>query len=142
MEERSARPPKTLTTAEANTLLPRIRPLVAQLRGLQRSIVETNQRLDQLASKLSGGNGYPVQSLQKQLQDLTRHQLQLIEAFQSALKQLEDLGGILKDLEAGLIDFYSLRDGQLVLLCWKLEEERIRFWHTLEGGYAGRQLLE
>jgi len=40
-----------------------------------------------------------------------------------------------------LIDFYGLRGGEPVFLCWKLGEERIRFWHTLEDGYAGRQPL-
>jgi len=135
-------PPKTLTVSEANALLPTVRPLLQQLQGLQRSIVQTNQRLDELVAKLATGNGYPIQSIKQQVQELTKHQLQLIEAFQSALQQLEMLGCMLKDLDIGLIDFYSLRDGRLIFLCWKLEEERVRFWHTLEDGYAGRQLLE
>ena len=135
-------PPKTLTVSEANALLPTVRPLLQQLQGLQRSIVQTNQRLDELVAKLATGNGYPIQSIKQQVQELTKHQLQLIEAFQSALQQLEMLGCMLKDLDIGLIDFYSLRDGRLIFLCWKLEEERVRFWHTLEDGYAGRQLLD
>jgi hypothetical protein len=73
---------------------------------------------------------------------LTRHQLQLLEAFESALKQLEDLGVVLKDLTTGLVDFHSLRGEELILLCWKLGEPRVQFWHTLDAGYAGRQPLE
>lgn len=135
-------PPKTLTVSEANALLPTVRPLLQQLQGLQRSIVQTNQRLDELVAKLATGNGYPIQAIKQHVQELTKHQLQLLEAFQSALQQLEVLGCMLKDLDIGLVDFYSLRDGQLIFLCWKLEEERVRFWHTLEDGYAGRQLLD
>ena len=58
------------------------------------------------------------------------------------LKQLEAAGCLLKDLNSGLIDFYSVRDHQPIFLCWKLGEDRIRFWHTLEDGYSGRQPLE
>jgi hypothetical protein len=141
MEESQGQPPKTFTLSEANALLPQVRLLVEQLQGLQRSIVQTNQQLDEVVGKLSAGNGYPIRSLKGQILDSTKHQLQLIEAFQSALKQLEDLGCLVKDLNTGLIDFYTVRDGDLVFLCWKLGEERIRFWHTLEDGYAGRQPL-
>jgi len=135
-------PPKTLTVSEANALLPTVRPLLQQLQGLQRSIVQTNQRLDELVAKLATGNGYPIRAIKQQVQELTKHQLQLIEAFQSALQQLETCGCMLKDLDIGLVDFYSLRGGQLIFLCWKLEEERVRFWHTLDDGYAGRQPLD
>ena len=135
-------PPRTLTVDEANALLPRVRPLIEQLQALQHSMVETNRLLDDAVAKVSAGNGYPIQSLKERITELTKHQLQLVEAFQSALQQLEDLGGSLKDLSLGLVDFYSLHNGELILLCWKLGEERIRFWHTVEGGFAGRQPLE
>jgi hypothetical protein len=65
-----------------------------------------------------------------------------VEAFQSALAQLQEVGGALKDLDLGLVDFYGLRGGEVVFLCWKLGEERVRFWHTLDSGYAARQPLD
>lgn len=133
---------KTYTLAQANALLPTVLPLVEQLQALQRSIVQTNQQLDEFINKLSGGNGFPIQSLKDQIQGLTKHQLQLIEAFQSALNSLQELGCELKDLAMGLVDFYGLRQGQLVSLCWKIGEEQIRFWHALEDGYADRQPIE
>ena len=142
MEEPVEQPPKTFSVAEANALLPKIRPLVKQLQGLQRSIIDTTQQMDGVVAKLAEGNGYPIEALKQQVQELTKHQLQLIEAFQSALRQLEELGCMLKELSSGLVDFYAVRDGDLVFLCWKLEEDRIRFWHTLTDGYAGRQSLE
>ena len=142
MDEAPDQPPKTFTPAEANALLPRVTPLIEQLQGLQRSIVQTNRQIDEVVVKVSGGNGFPIQSLKEQLKDLTKHQLQLIEAFQSTLQQLESLGCMLKDLSIGLVDFYGTRDGEPVLLCWKLGEDRVRFWHTLESGYAGRQPLD
>ena len=127
---------------EANALLPSVRPLIEQLQGLQRSMTTVNRQLEELARKVSAGNGYPVQSLKQEIERRSKRTPQLVESFESALKQLEALGCQLKDLETGLSDFYGLRDGELIFLCWKLGEDRVRFWHTLEGGYAGRQPLE
>lgn len=134
-------PPKVFTVEEANRLLSQITPLVQQLQGLHVSIVKTNHQLDEAVQKLAQGNGYPIQEIRQQIQDLTKHQLNLIEAFQSALGQLESLGCVLKDLQMGLVDFYSLRNGEQVFLCWKRGEDQIRFWHGLEEGFAGRQPL-
>lgn len=134
--------PRTFTVSEANALLPQIIPLVEQLQGIQRSIAKTNQQLDEAIEKLSQGNGYPLKSLKEQIKELTTHQLQLVEAFQSVIAQVEEFGCQMKDLSVGLVDFYGLRNGEVVCLCWKLGEDRIRFWHTLEAGYAGRQPLE
>lgn len=142
MDKSPDQPIKTFTVDEANALLPAVRPLIEQLQGLQRSMVTVNRQLEELARKVSAGNGYPVQSLKQEIDLLSRHAPQLVESFESALKQLEALGCRLKDLETGLSDFYSVHEGEIVFLCWKVGEDRVRFWHTLEGGYAGRQPIE
>lgn len=142
MDTSSGRPPKIVTLEEAQALLSTVKPLVEQLQGLQRSIVQTNQQLNDLVGKLSVGNGYPIVTLKEQAKNVTAHQLDLLEAFQSALKRLEETGCLLKDVSAGLVDFYSMREGEPVFLCWKLGEERIRFWHTVDSGYDSRQPLE
>ena len=48
----------------------------------------------------------------------------------------------LKDPRTGLVDFRSVRDGRVVYLCWRLGEDRIRYWHDLDAGFAGRQPLD
>lgn len=56
--------------------------------------------------------------------------------------ELNDLGIQLKDYARGLIDFPSIREGRIVLLCWQLgENERIEWWHEQDGGFAGRKPL-
>jgi len=134
-------PQKIVTLDEASALLPHVIPLVKQLRSLQQSIVETNKQLEGVIEKLSAGNGYPIQALKEELESLTKHQLQLIEAFQSALMQLQDFGALLKDVEQGLVDFYWMRGEELAFLCWRLGEKRIGFWHGLDEGFTGRQPL-
>lgn len=140
-EEDIPQPDKVFTPEEIDGLLPQVVPVVEQLQGLQRSILQTNEEIDQVIAKLSAGNGYPIQSLKEQLEALTKHQLQLMEAFQSALEQLQSLGGILKDIGKGLVDFYGLREGELIWLCWHLGEKSVRFWHPLDEGFAGRKPL-
>ncbi len=139
--DRQPTPPKTVTVSEAQALLPQVTPLIKQLQGIHRSLTETTDQIKEITKKASGGNGYPIQALKDQLKELSTHQLQLVEAFQSALEQLEEFGCLMKDLSIGLVDFYSIRDDKLIFLCWKLGEPRIKYWHTLESGVAGRQPL-
>ena len=56
--------------------------------------------------------------------------------------ELHELGIELKDYTRGLIDFPSMRENRIVLLCWQLGEgDKIEFWHEIEGGFEGRQPL-
>ena len=57
------------------------------------------------------------------------------------IDEIVERGAEVKDLDEGLIDFPALRHGETVLLCWKLGEDEIRYWHALEDGFAGRQPL-
>jgi hypothetical protein len=59
----------------------------------------------------------------------------------TCIEELTVLGVQVKDLDSGLVDFPSLRDGEEVLLCWQLGEDEIRFWHRAEEGFAGRRPL-
>lgn len=66
------------------------------------------------------------------------------EAFvglQRALGELQAMDIVLRDLERGLVDFPSLRDGEEIYLCWEEGEDEISFWHDTDSGYAGRQPL-
>jgi hypothetical protein len=62
-------------------------------------------------------------------------------ALSACVEELAQLGVLIKDLDTGLVDFPSFRDGEEVLLCWQLGEDEIAWWHTLDGGFAGRQPL-
>ena len=58
------------------------------------------------------------------------------------MSNLEGMGVQLKDFERGLIDFPSLRDGRVVLLCWQLDEgDELEWWHDIDAGFAGRTPL-
>ncbi len=63
-------------------------------------------------------------------------------ALKEALERIERLGAMVKDLDIGLIDFLSMYKGQEICLCWKLGEDRIRFWHGLTEGFRGRKPID
>ena len=62
-------------------------------------------------------------------------------ALQSALRELQKMEIVLRDLDRGLVDFPSVREDREVYLCWEEGEDEIGFWHELDAGHAGRQSL-
>lgn len=62
-----------------------------------------------------------------------------LQSIKDCLAEIEATGTQVKDLDAGLLDFPCVVDGQTILLCWKLGEERITHWHGMEEGFAGRK---
>jgi len=67
--------------------------------------------------------------------------IEILDAFQQAMKEIEDLGVLVKDFDIGLCDFPHKREGRVVYLCWKLDEDKVSWWHDMDAGFAGRQPL-
>ncbi len=64
------------------------------------------------------------------------------EALSDGLDQIRLLGGDVKDLDIGLVDFLGRRGSEDILLCWRLGEKRIEYWHAIDGGFANRRPLD
>lgn len=111
---------------EAERMLPLVRSIV---RGMMEDHAERQALLDRLDP------GDEVGRVRPEIDALTDR---LVEGA----RELERLGAEFKGVELGLVDFPTLRDGQLAYLCWQYGEDRIRFWHSVETGYAGRRLLD
>jgi hypothetical protein len=86
-----------------------------------------------------GGNGGDLQpsDLREAAEAIQREAAALTEC----VEQINDAGAQIKSLEEGLLDFPSLREDEQVLLCWKLGEDEIGYWHGLDEGFAGRKPL-
>lgn len=59
--------------------------------------------------------------------------------FFAKIEEIEKTGCLLKDINEGLVDFYSLFEGREILLCWKYGEEKIEYWHEIDNGFMGRK---
>ena len=132
-------PPRMFTPDEANAELPRVRPLVERLVRLRAELLATRAGIAELAARVGGnGGGIPPE----RPRSLARRAAAAEEAIREALSELGAIGVLVKDLDAGIVDFPSLRDGVPVLLCWHLGEDEVGHWHGVEDGFAGRQPLE
>lgn len=123
--------PKLFTVEEANSLLPRLRELLADVSLHRDALRERAPHLEPIL-RAAGTNGggrigseYGVEAYKLYL----------------AIELIRELGVVLKDLDVGLLDFPHQREGRVVFLCWHPPEERIGYWHEIEAGYAGRQPL-
>ena len=126
------------TREEAEALLSEISVVLRKIQEGRQKLREYDEELEALHAQAMG-NGHHLYSRIKRLQeDLGMHVL----ALRSAVEALDRFGCELKDPDTGLIDFLSLRDGEEIYLCWLLGEDRIRYWHYLHTGFAGRQPLD
>jgi hypothetical protein len=66
----------------------------------------------------------------------------LDEALSDEVERIRALGGEIKDIEEGLVDFPGQRGGEEILLCWKLGEKSIGYWHAVDGGFASRRPID
>ncbi|MCL4541457.1 MAG: DUF2203 domain-containing protein [Chloroflexi bacterium] len=127
--------PHLYTEEEANALLPTLIPILEELRRLVRDAAHFQRQLAMITpAARSNGQAPEALALEVALMGVQ-------ERFGDLVSQLEDFGVELKDVETGLIDFRSIRDGREVYLCWRLGEDRIRYWHELSAGFRGRQPL-
>jgi hypothetical protein len=126
------------TPDEANAALEDVRPLVERLVAHRREHVAALARQEELEGRIRGnGGGIPPATLADTAAAIEREARELARL----VDEIGERGAEVKDLDEGLIDFPALRDGETVLLCWKLGEDEIRYWHRIEDGFAGRRPL-
>ena len=75
-------------------------------------------------------------------QPVDREYFRLARALVNAMESLQEAGVVVKDARSGLLDFPARRAGRLVMLCWKVGEPGLAFWHEAEAGFAGRQRVD
>ena len=124
---------KLFTIEEANALLPSVREILQRIQRSRRRLAKYRRQAKLAAAGAEqGGGGMEGGALYAAV----------LTNFTAEMSELEALGVQLKDFERGLIDFPSLRDGRVVLLCWQLGEgDELEWWHDMETGFAGRTPL-
>jgi hypothetical protein len=126
------------TPEEANAALAEVRPLVERMVARREAHAAALERQEVLEQRIRGnGGGIPPATLAEAQAEVEREGRELAKI----VDEIAEHGAEVKDLDEGLIDFPALRHGETVLLCWKLGEDEIEYWHTVEDGYAGRRAL-
>lgn len=124
---------------EAEELLPMIGRSLREARKHKKSLDNLDQDLSQAAARIMmlGGSVPPYQDLAKKRSE----RQEFASKIEETVSRIQETGCVVKDLDEGLVDFPSMRDGREVYLCWKLGERRIEYWHSMEEGFAGRKPL-
>ena len=121
---------KHFTVTEAKNELPEVKLIVEDIVRLKSEL--DRKGYDVFRHQYFGGlgpNGQKVFPME-------------MEELVLKVRELNERGIEIKDLDKGLIDFPALREnGEEVYLCYMLGEETIIAWHPIEGGFASRQTI-
>lgn len=119
------------TLEQARAVLEIIRPLVAEILEIRKSILGREPQVWPVVAKAAGNGGNKAAS----------QVVQEFDRLDQAVRAILATGALLKDINLGLVDFPALREDREIYLCWKYGEEDIEFWHETDAGYAGRKPL-
>lgn len=129
--------PRLFTREEAERTLPLVRRIVADLMAEHPAWRRAIAQYELLAAGAVADEGEQpdVAAARSKVEGLARQ-------IDSYLREFEQIGCIFQGFEEGLVDFRSMRDGRMVLLCWRYGEERITYWHEVGAGYEGRRPID
>jgi hypothetical protein len=129
---------RVFTLEEANAALTELRPIVERMVQHRRDLTAAQTRQVELVTRIAGNGGDMVPS---DLHDLAETIQREADAISDCAEQINEAGAQVKSLEEGLLDFPAKRGEEDVLLCWKLGEDEIRFWHGTDEGFSARKRL-
>lgn len=131
--------PRHFTPKEANDELREIRPLVEELVSHRREQQRLRAERAELSAKIAGnGGGIDSQAIAGLEEAEQRERVDVVRC----VNEIHERGAIVKDPDEGLVDFPAVREGEEILLCWRLGEDEVAHWHGLEEGFAGRRRLD
>jgi hypothetical protein len=125
---------------EAQTVLPVVEALLRRAQTAGARAGEFEMEMQALSQRifLAGGIHVDVTSAARRRAERDKS----VQEAKDTLAEIDAIGVQVKDLEEGLLDFPCIIDGRTVLLCWKLGEKEIGYWHSPEDGFAGRKPLD
>jgi hypothetical protein len=130
--------PKLFTVEEANKVLPVLEGILKEIVSLKRKIENKQAEIDALEI-ITDENTPKVRA---ELIDRSREFNEMVDEFNRLIKQIENTGAVLKDVDQGLVDFYGTVQGNMVFLCWKTGEASVSHWHDIGSGFANRKAIE
>ncbi|HEX6540487.1 MAG TPA: DUF2203 domain-containing protein [Ktedonobacterales bacterium] len=130
--------PDYFTRAEAESLLPRITPVLREIQRLRRDQTTHNEAVAADRAKILGNGHLPPDKLLEHQAASAAAERQIARLARA----VSELGILIKDFDTGLVDFPAMRAGRVVYLCWQLGEPHITWWHETSTGFAGRMPLE
>ena len=119
---------RVFTVADANAELDALRERLPRLREARQGLIASSSRIEDAVAADGGGVAGS---------DWFRHQ----QTLKDEVEYLAQRGILLRDPETGLVDFPGEREGERILLCWRLGESDVAYFHTEHSGFSGRRPL-
>jgi hypothetical protein len=130
--------PRFFTTEEANAALVELRPVVERMVEHRQNLVAAQTQQAEFVTRIAGNGGDMQPS---ELREAAATIEREAAAIAECAERINAAGAQIKSLEEGLLDFPARRGDEDVLLCWKLGEDEIAYWHGVDEGFAGRKPL-
>ncbi|MBE3591249.1 MAG: DUF2203 domain-containing protein [Firmicutes bacterium] len=124
---------------EANALVPQLRALVQRLRTLHEDVQREFVHMERMRLKGYAREGNVIRLFDQA--EATARLERMVAAGNALIEQIQRLGCILRDIEAGVVDFPAEIDGRPVYLCWQCDEPWVMYYHDPEAGHQGRRPL-
>jgi len=131
---------RTFTLSEAQRLLPILESLLKTAINSKQLIEQVDTELQDLGHRIFLNGGTLVNVLEVARRKSEREKA--VQRAKDAVAEIHATGVQVKDLDIGLLDFPCKVEGEIILLCWKLGEEKIAHWHSPEEGFAGRKPID
>lgn len=131
---------KLFSLREAERVRVQLEPILIEAIESRRKLGDLDEKLGRLAERIQRSGGLMVSYEDAAKLRIERNSVE--ESIREALERIHSTGCIVKDLEVGLLDFPARIEGEDVYLCWKLGEDRIRFYHRQDEGFAGRKPID
>jgi hypothetical protein len=131
---------KIFSLTEAERLRTQLEPILIEAMESHRKLAGYDDQLGDIRERIQRSGG--MQVAYEGIAKLRVERNRLQESVESALERIQSTGCVVKDLQIGLLDFPARIDNQDVYLCWKLGEDRIRFYHRQDEGFAGRKPID
>jgi hypothetical protein len=132
--------PRLFTLTEAERTRREVEPVLIEAIELRRKLAPLDEDLSAVATRIQWSGGLAVDYEKTARVRFERERL--TDSLKEALEKIQSTGCVVKDLDTGLLDFPAIVNNEEVYLCWRLGEERIRFWHRQDEGFSGRKPLD
>ena len=126
------------TLEEAQAMVPWLQETCDTIEPLKKQLAGAKENVQSLMTRMQSNGGAKAE---EELEEATRALHEAQDGMDERAYAIVERGIVLRDVEQGLVDFSSMRDGREVYLCWIKGERSITHWHDVDVGFSGRQRL-
>ena len=131
---------RTFTLEEAQVLVPVLESLLRRAMEGKKVIQAFEAELEEVQRRIFMAGGLLLNAPELARRKANRDKA--VQAVKDALSEIDASGVQVKDLDIGLLDFPCKLEDRVVLLCWKLGEQRITHSPESDAGFSGRQPVD